>query len=185
LCAESRPRIGKKELVRLMTAPASNPFVERIVMGGFMVAARAIADLDGGSRCRMRIVTARAGAGLAVLGMVGRNVLVTVCASRCRGALHVVWFVAARALPVRSNTCFSQHGLVLVAGFAVDGRALFEVMGAVTADALAVSVLKECCGRDDGLFIGVTGAAGLAGRLCSGVLALVASRARLQGCLAL
>lgn len=123
-----------------MTLAAADAFVQVFVVGGLVMARRAVADLvEDVGRTRVWVMAAGAGTGFAVFGMIGGDVFMAGSASGCRRTLDIVRVVAVRAVVVGSDASPSQDEHSLVAALAPHGVVFFEVVRAVTAHAIGVS----------------------------------------------
>lgn len=163
--------------MRLVAIAAVDPLVQTTVVGGLVVARRAVASSIGRvSRARVWVVAAGASPGLPVFGVVRRHVRVATRAGRRRGALHVVRVVTIGALGVRLHAVSAEHQHVFVAVATGDRLTLLEVVRSVTAGALRVS-LEQGCFRNARVLSQVARRAGLARVLCGCVLVCVTGAA--------
>jgi hypothetical protein len=145
------------EVVGGVAALALYPCVEgRLLRRGLVTGAarRGSGDLLIGSR--VRIVTADAGPGGAVLGVVGLLSRVAAGASLLSAAPNVVGLVAALAVCVRRDLRLAQHEDVFVARPARRGLGLAKVVRSVAAHALQVPPFEQRGRRHDWLLLGVT-----------------------------
>lgn len=155
--AELFVRAGDPKLMRRVATFAGDTTVKLLVRRRCLMATAALAR-NGvhGARTGMRLVAAHARAGNASLRMIGVNVRMTAGARLLRRAAHVVRCVTGAAAGMCGHARRRKHGHALVAGAALTSRLSLEVVRAVAADALLVSVREHGAGRYFRLFSCVT-----------------------------
>lgn len=174
------------EIVRRVAVFARGAGVEILVVGGALVTRAAVAHPRTRLGARwVGVVTADAGADLALLRVVGVFVGVAARTGLIGATQYVVRRVTAGALAVTRRAPRAEHRQIFVAGPASDGLVAGELMRLVTSDAGNVTAFEQRGRGHDRLTLLVTRNAGGQRLRAGGVLLLVAGRANLVRRLAL
>jgi hypothetical protein len=153
-------RFLEQERVRRVALLAPDAGVKLGVRSSGLVASAAVARrrVNRAPR-RMRVVTADARAGDAVLRMIGMDLVVTTGARLVWRSTHVVRRMARRATSMLRHVGSGEDSNVFVARTAHDGFALLELVRSVATNTLTVTLREQRARRDSRLVAGVALAA--------------------------